>query len=356
MALDETTRAGTAKAWGLGFALLSSISFGASGPFGKALINAGLSPPQAVWLRLAGAALILLPIVLLMRRGCALPGRRLLPHLLAYGLAGVAGTQACYFVAISRLPVGVAVLLQFMGPVLVVLWIRFVRRAVVPPSAAVGVIVALVGLACVVEVWAGLHLDALGLAAGLGSATCMAAYFLIIDRLTGEADPLVMTAAGTIVAAIALGSVSAPWALPWHTLAETVPFGDGAAYGWTLAVWIILVSTVIGELTRVAAVQRLSAPVAGAIAYVEAVTAALIAWGALGERLTPAQITGGMILLAGAFIARRSVFTTVPEISGRHESAGGTAAEQSPDTPPPSLIAPPRDHSSTKRAVRPMND
>jgi drug/metabolite transporter (DMT)-like permease len=190
-----------------------------------------------------------------------------------------------------------------------------VRRAAVPSSAALGVIVALAGLACVVEVWAGLQLDALGLAAGLGSGTCMAAYFLIIDGLTGETDPLVMTVAGTVVAAVALGLLTAPWALPWHTLAETIPLGGHAAYGWALAAWVILVSTVIGELTRVAAVQRLSAPVAGAIAYVEAVAAALIAWAVLGERLTPAQIAGGVILLGGAFIAQRSVPTPHPEAS-----------------------------------------
>jgi drug/metabolite transporter (DMT)-like permease len=340
MARYGTTPAGTAKAWGLGFALLSSVSFGASGPFGKALINAGLSPLQTVWLRLAGAALILLPVIFLMRHSCALPGRRLLPHLFAYGLAGVAGTQACYFIAVSRLPVGVAVLLQFMGPVLVVLWMRFVRGAAVPRSAAIGVIVALVGLACVVEVWAGLHLDALGLAAGLGSAICMAAYFLIIDRLTGQADPLVMTVAGTVMAAIALGLVSSPWALPWQTLTEAVAFGEDAVFGWMLAAWIILVSTVLGELTRVAAVQRLSAPIAGAIAYVEPVAAALIAWGALGERLAPAQIAGGVILLVGAFIAQRSVPTTEPEIS---RFTSRQAERSSSDAPPQTRHESPHD-------------
>ena len=268
-------------------------------------MNAGLDPLQAVWLRMAGAAIILVPLALVIRRRAALPESRVLVQLMAYGLIGVASTQGLYFIAASRIPVGVAVLLQFLGPVFVVLWVRFVRRTSVPRSATVGVILALIGLAFVVEIWAGQRLDPFGLLAGLGAGMCMAAYFLIIDRLTGDIDPLVMTAWGILVAAVALGLVASPWAMPWHALGHTVSIADLVVSGWVLAIWIVLVSTVLGELTRVAAVQRLTAPIAGAIAYVEAVAAALIAWLALGEQLTLAQAAGGLILLAGAFVAQR---------------------------------------------------
>src|ERR1700754_3033883 len=91
------------KACGLGFAVLSSICFGASGPFGKALINAGFGPLQAVWLRILGAALVLVPLVLVLRGAARLRGlRRFLPQLIVYGLTGVAGCQALYFIAASR--------------------------------------------------------------------------------------------------------------------------------------------------------------------------------------------------------------------------------------------------------------
>ena len=305
MATNDPPTVSSTKSWGLSFALISSISFGASGPLGKALMNAGLDPLQAVWLRMAGAAIILVPLALAIRRRAALPGSRILIQLVGYGLVGVASTQGFYFIAASRIPVGVAVLLQFLGPVFVVLWIRFVRRSSVPRSAAIGVILALIGLAFVVEVWAGQRLDPLGLLAGLGAGMCMAAYFLIIDRTSGDIDPLVMTAWGILVAAIALGLVSSPWAIPWQALGNTVPIADLAVSGWVLAIWIILVSTVVGELTRVAAVHRLTAPIAGAISYIEAVAAALIAWMVLGEQLTLPQAAGGLILLAGAFIAQR---------------------------------------------------
>jgi drug/metabolite transporter (DMT)-like permease len=301
------------KAWGLGFAVVSSVCFGASGPFGKALIQAGFSPLQAVWLRILGAALVLVPIAILLRGGARLRAARpFLPQLVAYGLTGVAGCQACYFVAASRLPVGIAILLEFTGPVLVLGWIRVVRRTRVPRTATVGVAVAMAGLACVVEVWSGLRLDLIGLLAGLGAAACQAAYFLLVERLTVDVDPLVMTAAGGTVGAAVLTLPAMPWTIPWHVLPTEVAVGDHSAPAWALAAWIIVVSTVVAYLTGVAAVRRLSAPVAGAICYTEAVAATLIAWATLGERLTTVQLAGGAVVLIGAFTAQRAATGSAP--------------------------------------------
>jgi drug/metabolite transporter (DMT)-like permease len=307
--------AARAKAWGLGLAIVSSVTFGTSGPIGKTLINNGFSPIQASWARVAGATLVLVPLAAAVRgRVLASVARRYWPALLLYGAAGVAGCQTLYFVAASRLPVGVAILLEFTGPVLVVAWLRLVRRAPVSRAATCGVAIALAGLACVVEVWSGLSLDPLGLLAGLGAAACQAVYFLTVERVGDRADPLVLTAAGSAVAAVALAGLAAPWRIPWGVLARGVAVGDHASPGWLLVAWLVLISTVTAYLTGVAAVHRLSAPVAGAVAYVEAVAAGLFAWVTLGERLSPIQLTGGVIVLAGAFVAQRAVTSTEPVI------------------------------------------
>ena len=295
------------RAWGVGLVLASSVCFGASGPFGKALIGAGLGPLQAVWLRIATAALVLVPLVVVLRGRSALRGLR--PdagRLVLYGLTGVAGCQACYFVAASRLPVGVAILLEFSGPVIVLAWLRLVRRVRVHRAAAGGVAVAMAGLSLVVQVWSGLSLDPVGLLAGLGAAAGQASYFLIVDRLAGRVDPLVVTASGTAVAAAALVPLAAPWALPWGVLPAQVPVAGFTAPGWTLVAWIGVVSTVLAYLAGVAGLQRLPAQVGGAICYTEAVAAGLIAWAVLGERLTPVQMLGGAVVLAGAYLAQRA--------------------------------------------------
>ena len=83
--------------------------------------------------------------------------------LVIYGLTGIAGCQTLFFIAASRLPVGVALMLEFTGPVLVVAWLKFGQKIAVPRTAAVGVGIALIGLATVVEIWSGLKLDLVGL-------------------------------------------------------------------------------------------------------------------------------------------------------------------------------------------------
>jgi drug/metabolite transporter (DMT)-like permease len=289
----------------------SSISFGASGPFAKALIDAGISPVQAVWLRIVGAVFLLAAFSLaLRRRGLLRVLRRNSGLVAVYGLVAVAACQALYFVAASRLPVGVAILLEFTGPVLVVGWVRLVRRRAVARVSVVGVAVAMVGLACVVQVWSGVHLDPVGIAAGLGAGTGNAAFFLLIDRLTGSVDPLALNIGGMGVAAVTLLPLAAPWSTPWSVLTRQVPLGHGsAAPGWLLAASVVIVSTLIAYLAGTAAVQRLSAPVAAGLAYVEPTSAAVIAWVALGERLNPVQIAGGIVVLFGAFLAQRGIAT-----------------------------------------------
>jgi drug/metabolite transporter (DMT)-like permease len=301
------------KAWGLGLGVTSSVCFGSSGSLGKTLIGAGMSPLQASWVRVAGATLVLAVVVSVLRRHRAVAAlRHHAPLVLVYGVMGVAGCQSLYFVAASRLPVGVAILLEFTGPVLIVAWIRIVRRVPLPRTATAGVGIALAGLACVVEVWSGLRLDLLGVLAGFGAAACQAAFFLAAERASGRIDPLVMTASGFAIATVVLAVCAPPWRVPWHVLGEHDAFGGREVPGWLLLTLLVLVSTVVAYLCSVAAVYRLSAPVAGAVGYVEAVAAGLVAWAALGERLSAVQLAGGVVVLAGAFVAQRSVAAHEP--------------------------------------------
>jgi drug/metabolite transporter (DMT)-like permease len=320
---------------GIGLAVFSSLCFGASGSLGKSLIDGGLTPLQAVWLRMGGAALVMLPVALALRGGAGLAAaRRHWAALAAYGVTGVAGCQALYFVAASRLPVGIAILLEFTGPVLVLAWTRLVWRVPVHRSALAGVGVALAGLAVVVQVWSGLSLDAVGLLAGLGAAACQAAYFLLVERMAGV-DPLVMTAAGSAVGTVLLAALAAPWALPWGRLGAPVRLAGHSVPAWLPALWLVGVSTVVAYLTGVAAVQRLSATLAGAICYTEAVAAPLLAWILLGQGLTGVQIAGGLVVLAGAYLAQRSV--PAPPQAGR--PAGVTAAGPDAETGGPGPVS-----------------
>lgn len=321
--------AARARAWGVALALLSALCFGGSGAFGKALIQAGLDPLETVWLRIGGAVVVLLPVVVLVGGAARLRAARAhVPALIAHGITGIAGCQVLYYLAASRLPVGVAILLEFTGPVLVLAWIRFGRRAPVHRSAVAGVAVAVAGLACVVEVWSGAGLDVIGVLAGLGAAGCQAAYFLVAERLAGRVDPLAMTAFGGVVAVVVLTPLAAPWALPWQVLASPIEVGARSMPGWVPVLWVVLVSTVLAYVAGAAAVHRLSAQVAGAIGYTEAIAATAAAWVLLGERLGPAQLAGGGVVLLGAFIAQRAATGGPGPVTAATRSVATAAADE----------------------------
>ncbi|MFI6087561.1 EamA family transporter [Streptomyces sp. NPDC051218] len=291
---------------GLGLALGSAVAFGGSGVAAKPLIEAGLDPLHVVWLRVAGAALVMLPVA--WRHRALLRSRPAL--LLGFGLLAVAGVQACYFAAISRIPVGVALLVEYLAPALVLGWVRFVQRRPVTRAAAVGVVLAVGGLACVVEVWAGLSFDAVGLLLALGAACCQVGYFVLSDQGSdaGDAapDPLGVIAYGLLIGAAVLTVVARPWGMDWSVLADSASMDGTAVPAWVLIGWIVLIATVVAYVTGVLSVRRLSPQVAGVVACLEAVIATVLAWVLLGEHLSAPQIIGGAVVLAGAFIAQSS--------------------------------------------------
>jgi drug/metabolite transporter (DMT)-like permease len=269
----------------------------------KPLIDVGLDPLQVVWMRVVGAALILLPVAL---RSRALLRQR--PGLVTgFGLLAITGCQALYFVAIARIPVGIAILVEFLGPALLLGWIRFVQRRPVTRAAALGVVLAMAGMTCVVEVWSGLAFDALGLLYAFGAACCQVAYFVLADHGTEAADapePITVIAHGLAVGAVVLTAVAHPWTMGWSALGHQAALGDRDVPAVLLVGWIVLVSTVVAYLTGVLAVRTLSPQVAGVVAGLEAVVATVLAWVLLDEHLGAAQVAGGVLVLAGALVAQ----------------------------------------------------
>ncbi|QGV81737.1 EamA family transporter [Streptomyces ficellus] len=290
---------------GLGLAMASAFAFGGSGVAAKPLIEAGLDPLHVVWLRVTGAALVMLPVAwrhreLLRRKPALLAG---------FGLLAVAGVQACYFASISRIPVGVALLIEYLAPALVLGWVRFVQRRPVTRAAALGVVLAVGGLACVVEVWSGLSFDLLGLLLALGAACCQVGYFVLSDQGSDEArpaDPLGVIAYGLLFGSLVLTVVARPWGMDFDVLGGTAAMGGTAVPAWLLLGWIVLIATVVAYVTGVISVRRLSPQVAGVVACLEAVIATVLAWVLLREHLSGPQILGGAVVLIGAFIAQSS--------------------------------------------------
>ncbi|MDP9849089.1 EamA family transporter [Streptosporangium lutulentum] len=291
---------------GLLIALASAGCFAFSGPMAKYLAAAGLAPLESVWVRMAGAGLLLVGVLAFFRpRALRIPRSRL-PFFAAYAVIAVAGVQALYFAALTRLPVGVTLLIEYTSPVLVVLWVRFVRRVRLPRAAFVGAVVAVIGLGIVVEIWSGLSLDPVGLLLAVCAAVCCAGYFLLSDGFGDDVDPLGLIGWGLLGSALVLLPISQPWNIPWEAFTRTVAPGSGYALPASAAViLLIVVGTVAAYILGVTAVRRLSAAIGSTVASIEVVAGAVIAWIMIGEALGPFQIVGGVIVLFGAYLAQR---------------------------------------------------
>ncbi|WP_433497913.1 EamA family transporter [Sphaerimonospora sp. CA-214678] len=300
------------RAVSLSIAVVSAFSFGFSGPMARFLGEAGLSPLEAVWVRMAGAGLVMLLVLAIIRpRALRIPRDRL-PFFAAYAVIAIAAVQTLFFFVITRLPVGVALLFEFTSPVLVVVWVRFVRRVRLAPAAYLGALIAVAGLAVVVEVWQGMRLDTIGVLAALASAACCAGYFLMSDGFGDDVDPLGLICWGMIGSAVVLLPVSRPWGIPWSAFTRTAVVGDHALPAIGAAAWMILVATVTAYITGVTAVRRLSAAVGSTVASLEVIAGALIAWVLLGERLGTAQMAGGLVVLCGAMLAQTATVRLSP--------------------------------------------
>jgi drug/metabolite transporter (DMT)-like permease len=284
--------------------VLASVSFGTSGPLAKPAMDAGLTPQQVASVRIGLAALVLLAVVAVWRPALLRVRRSDWRLLAGYGLVGVAAVQMLYFAAVSRIPIGIAMLLEFTAPILVALWVRFVRRTVLPARMWAGTILAMIGLAMVAQVWEGLRLDTLGLLAGVGAALCAATYFLLGEHAANTLEPLSLVTWGMVVGAVATFVLAPPWSLPFERFGAAADFG-----AWQLPVWVLLVacavvSTALAYLLSISALRDLPANVVSVLALLEPVVATALAWLMLGQALTVAQLAGAVVLLAGATVVQ----------------------------------------------------
>jgi drug/metabolite transporter (DMT)-like permease len=284
--------------------VLASVCFGSSGPLVKPTMDAGLSPQQVASFRIALAAVLLLAFTGITRPRALRLRRADLPLLLGYGLVGVAAVQLLYFAAVSRIPIGVAMLLEFMAPVLVALWVRFVRRVILPARMWVGTALALGGLVMVAEVWHGLRLDALGLLFGIGAALCAAAYFLTGEHAVAAIAPLGLVTWGMVIGAVVTAVLAPPWSLPGDILASDADFGAWRVPVWALLVTCAVVSTAMAYVLSISSMRFLPSNVVSVIALCEPIVALVLAWLFVGQALTPVQIVGAVVLLTGATVVQ----------------------------------------------------
>ncbi|WFF07480.1 EamA family transporter [Micromonospora sp. WMMD1076] len=299
---------------GLGLALLSAITFATSGTFARPLITGEWSAVAVVIARVGIAALVLAVPAVLALRGRWTVLRRNAGSVVLFGLLGVATAQACFFNAVRYLPVGVALLLEYLGIVLVVGWMWLVHGQRPRLLTVAGSVIALCGLVLVLDLTGAGRLDPVGVLWGLGAGVGLAGYFVIAGRIDAGLPSVVMASGGMAVGALALLLLGGLGALPLAAGTADVTFG-GHRVSWLVPIaGLSLIAAVVAYLAGVAGTRLLGARLSSFVGLTEVMFAVLIAWLVLDELPSLIQLAGGVLILGGVALVRADELRGTPSV------------------------------------------
>ena len=289
------------------YALLASLLFGLNGSTTKLIVESGITPAQLTFARvctitvLAGAILLVTD-----RRAFRISGRQLLV-MAVLGIAGVALIQWFYALAISLLPVGIALMFEYSGILLVAVIARFLFKERVKPRIWGAIAAVLVGMAVVAQVWAS-TLNGLGVLFGILAAICLAVYFLIGERQATSTSPLAASFWSMLFASAFWLVFSSWWEIDPASLTEQIPLGGSleayAAPLWSVLLWNGVFGSFAPYLLSFMALARLTATAAGIVSASEVIFAFAFAFLWLGESLDAVQIVGAALVLIGIVVAQ----------------------------------------------------
>lgn len=310
MTTDSGTRIATHQAAkprlgsGIGFALLAAASFGLSGSLAKGLMELGWTAGSAVMVRVTIAALVLaIPGAIALKGRWHLLRSNIGP-IVAYGIFAVAGAQLFYFMAVRTLDVGIAMLLEYLAPVAVVLYL-WVRKGQRPSRVTgIGALIAAVGLMLLINIFGGGQISLVGIGWALGAMVGATVYFIISADTSNPLPPITLAASGLTVAAAVLAVAAVIGFLPMGFGAGDVVFVSFAIPAWLAVAVLGVVTAAIAYVAGIAATRRLGARLGSFVALTEVLAATVFAWLLLGQVPAPIQIAGAALVLVGVVVVK----------------------------------------------------
>ncbi|GAA3586812.1 EamA family transporter [Klugiella xanthotipulae] len=292
---------------GYAYALLSAFLFGLNGSVAKVVLAAGITAAQLTFLRVLTTCVIAGLALLFTHRS----GFRLTPRhavgMLALGLLGVSGLQFFYATAITMLPVGITLLIEYTSVLMVALIAFFAFREAVRPRLWLALGLVLAGLAVVSHIWAS-QLSSSGVAFAFGAALCYTAYFLVGERAVGATSPLVVSFWSMLAATIFWAFFSGWWQLDLTALGAPVSLSDNLAQLnpplWLPLLWTLTMGSFAPFYLSFLALKHLPATAAGIVGTSEVIFAFIVAWLWLNETLDVVQILGVIVVMLGIGVAQ----------------------------------------------------
>jgi drug/metabolite transporter (DMT)-like permease len=261
-----------------------------NGSLARFLLDDGVPAARLAQLRSLLSWVLLVAALALTRPALLRVDRREVPRLAFLGIAGLALVHASYFYAIARLQIGVALTIQYLGPLLILLWLRIFHRRHLPRSLWAAVALSVAGCFFVVRAYDAGALDGRGIVAAFVAAVSFAIYLVASERSGHRHEPATTLAWGFGFASLFWAIAQPLWSFPLHDFdsVRNVALGLGVAVIGTLVPFVLMVT----------AVRYIPASRAAVIATLEPVLAALLAWPIHGQDLAGVQVAGGLLVVA----------------------------------------------------------
>ncbi|HEY0118612.1 MAG TPA: EamA family transporter [Cellulomonas sp.] len=288
---------------GLVVSLVAALGFSTSGPAVKPLLEAGWTPGGAMLVRLSLGSLLLAGPALWALHGRYHVLRDEWRALLVFGVLSVGCGSTMYYLAVDRLPIAVALLVEYTAPLLLLAlaWVRTRRR----PSGAVlaGAALAAGGLVLVLDVAGKVHLDPVGLLFASIAAIGNASYWAVAAKPLAV-PPVTLAGAGMVIGAATVGLLGLTGLLPFAMPAVQVVV-LGAHLSWLVPVLVVgILPTALSFGISAVAVRMLGERVASFVALAEVLFAVVLAWLLLGQAPLPVQILGAAFVVGGVTLVR----------------------------------------------------
>jgi drug/metabolite transporter (DMT)-like permease len=289
------------------YALLAAILFGLNASTTKVIISSGFTAEQVVFVRSLSAFILALVWALLSNREQLRLNKKLLPKMALLGVVGVGMLQWTYSIALFRLPVGIALLIEYTA----VLWVPIVAMILYKEKVKrviwLGAALVLGGLAVVAQIW-NMQLDPVGVFFGFAAAASLTIYFITGERVQRGLPTNVVMTYGMLFATLFFLPFSNLASFDFSILGSDLDLGGNLA-GTTAPLWLALIWLgVMGSFLPMAfsylALRHLSATIVGIIATSETVLAFAFALLWLGEVITLTQALGGIVVVIGILIAQ----------------------------------------------------
>jgi len=271
--------------------IAAAIMWASSGTAGKALFQAGITPLELVQIRVTfSSAFLAIAFGVFSRHYFQIRLRDLFYFLLLGGVA-MAVLQLSYFLAISKVQVAAAILLEYLAPILVALYsICFWKERFTAPKLT-ALFLAMAGCYLVVGGYdlQLLHMNRLGIMWGLIAAVSFASYTLLGERGMHRYRPWTVIFYAFLFASISLNLIYEPFSYL------------RAGYSvnqWACLLYIVIIGTILPFGLYFIGVNHIRSTRTMITATLEPISAAFMAFFLLGEVLEPLQILGGILVVA----------------------------------------------------------